>query len=151
MDFFAHGDGEIWFLNRQKWAKLGHFAKIGHFWPFFNPISKYFQIFFQPFLVTFRISSKMIWKVEEFIGPTYLIFSRFCCRLEMFEKIVKFQFFLTLSHKNEIKMVEGVKYWRKFSKKRAKNGRNSAIKLAILANFWCQNGEIGQKKSGNTV
>ena len=43
-------------------------------------------------------------------------------------------------------MVEGVKYWRKFSKKRAKNGRNSAIKLAILANFWCQNGEIGQKK-----
>ena len=47
-------------------------------------------------------------------------------------------------------MVEGVKYWRKFSKKRAKNGRNSAIKLAILANFWCQNGEIGQKKSGNT-
>ena len=61
------------------------------------------------------------------------------------EKIVNFQNFLTFPHKNAITKVEGAKKWRKFSKKRAKNGRKLAKKVAILANFWCPNGENGQR------
>ena len=66
------------------------------------------------------------------------------------KKIVKFPFFQTLSHKNAIKKVEGVKNWQKFCQKWAKNGRNLAKKVAILANFGAPNGEKAPKKSGNT-
>ena len=66
------------------------------------------------------------------------------------KKIVKFPFFQTLSHKNAIKKVEGVKNWQKFGPKWTKNGRNLAEKVAILANFCGPNGENHQNFSGNT-
>ena len=76
--------------------------------------------------------------MDNFLGHNFSVFQ---ILLKIFhiaiflKKIVKFQFLLTLSHKNVIKKVEGVKYWQKFSKKRAKNGRKLAKKVAILANF----------------
>ena len=66
-------------------------------------------------------------------------------------KIAKLQFFQTLPHKNAIKKVEGVKNWQKLGQKWAKNGRNLAKKVAILANFGAPNGEKAPKKSGNTA
>ena len=34
--FFALGDGEIWFQNRQKWTKFKNFVKNSQFWPIFT-------------------------------------------------------------------------------------------------------------------
>ena len=59
--------------------------------------------------------------------------------------------FCTLSHKNALKRVEGVKKQSNFGQKLAKNGRNLALKWAILAKFRRQIGENEQKLSANTV
>ena len=92
--------------------------------------------------------------MDNFLGHNFSVFQ---ILLKIFhignilEKIMKFQIFQTLSHKNAIKKVEGVKNWQKFCQKWAKNGRNLAKKVAILANFGAPNGEKAPKKSGNTA
>ena len=76
--------------------------------------------------------------MDNFLGHNFSVFQ---ILLKIFhiaiflKKSVKFQFFQTLSHKNAIKMVEGVKYWQKFSKKMGENWAKIGQKVGDFGEF----------------
>ena len=114
--FFAIGDGEICLQNSQKWAKFKNFVKNSHFsqflpkkWPKIQNFSNFISTNFGEFLKTPKNDVKSCSVFWPFISQFFQTLVKVFHIAIFLKKIIKFQFFQTLSHKIAIKRVEGVK------------------------------------------